>query len=224
MRASTTTTLSGPVQPPLRGQARHLVVLLHGWGADGNDLIGLAPAWARQLPDARFVAPHAPDPCDQNPMGRQWFSFVDSRPEALAKGAERARALIDGFLDAELQRLSLGDERLALVGFSQGAMMALYVALRRARRCAAVVGYSGALIDDGLAGAVVSRPPVLLVHGDADTMMPIASLHAALAGLGAAEIPVQFHIARGQGHGIDEEGLALGGAFLQANLGQNAAA
>lgn len=213
--------LDGPSVPPAsRGPARSLVVLLHGWGANGDDLIGLAPAWARALPHARFVSPHAPDPCDQNPMGLQWFGFMDASPRALLTGAERARGLIDAFLDAELARLGLGDDRLALVGFSQGAMMALHVGLRRARPCGAIVGYSGALIGSHeLSGAVRARPPILLVHGDADQVVPVASLHEAIGALAAAEVPAQFHVARGLGHGIDEEGLAIGGAFLAANLG-----
>ena len=213
-------TLSGPAVPPRsKGQPRCLVVLLHGWGANGDDLIGLAPAWARVLPDAGFVSPHGPEPCDQNPMGRQWFGFIGASPAMIARGAARARDLIDRFIGAELARFGLGDDRLALVGFSQGAMMALYVALRRARPCAAVVGYSGALIDaDGLADAVRSRPPILLIHGDADQVVPIGSLHEALEGLGRAEVPVQFHVARGLGHGIDEKGLEIGGAFLRTCL------
>jgi phospholipase/carboxylesterase len=212
--------LSGPSVPPARqGRARSLVVLLHGWGANGDDLIGLAPAWARALPDAHFVSPHAPDPCDQNPMGLQWFSFQDANPRALLAGAERARSLIDAFLDAELARLGLGDDRLALVGFSQGAMMALHVGLRRARACAAVLGYSGALIGaEALAGAVRVRPPILLIHGDADQVVPVASLHEALGDLAEAGVPAEFHVARGLGHGIDEEGLELGGSFLASNL------
>ncbi|MBM3583448.1 MAG: phospholipase [Alphaproteobacteria bacterium] len=212
--------LSGPSVPPARqGCARSLVVLLHGWGANGDDLIGLAPAWARALPDAHFVSPHGPDRCDQNPMGLQWFSFLDASPRALLAGAERARGLIDAFLDAELARLGLGDDRLALVGFSQGAMMALHVGLRRARACAAVLGYSGALIGaETLADAVRAHPPILLIHGDADQVVPVSSLHEALGDLVEAGVPAEFHVARGIGHGIDEEGLELGGSFLAANL------
>jgi len=254
--------LSSPSVPPARqGCARSLVVLLHGWGANGDDLIGLAPAWARALPDAHFVSPHGPDRCDQNPMGLQWFSFLDASPRALLAGAERARGLIDAFLDAELARLGLGDDRLALVGFSQGAMMALHVGLRRARglidafldaelarlglgddrlalvgfsqgammalhvclrrarACAAVLGYSGALIGaETLADAVRAHPPILLIHGDADQVVPVSSLHEALGDLVEAGVPAEFHVARGIGHGIDEEGLELGGSFLAANL------
>ncbi len=214
------TKLSGPDQPPASGApARQLVVLLHGWGADGNDLIGLAAEWARLLPDARFVAPHAPNPCEANPAGRQWFSLTDDDPRAVLQGATHAAAIIDRFLDDELARLGLSDDRLALAGFSQGTILSLYVALRRARACAAVVGYSGALIGaETLAGELRSRPPIFLAHGDADEMIPFASLAAAVEALGALEVPVRWHAARGVGHGIDAESLALGGAFLAEAL------
>lgn len=212
--------LAGPVVPPASGgPARQLVVLLHGWGANGDDLIGLAPAWARALPDARFVSPHAPDPCDQNPMGRQWFSFNQATPAALARGAVRAQGLIDRFVDEELARLKLPPSRAALVGFSQGAMMALHAGLRRAAPVGAVLGYSGALVGgETLKAEARSRPPILLVHGDADPVVPVESLHEAIDALGQAGIAAQFHIARGLGHGIDEEGLALGAAFLRTSL------
>jgi phospholipase/carboxylesterase len=211
--------LSGPSVPPAaRGAARSLVVLLHGWGANGDDLIGLAPAWARDLPDARFASPNAPEPCDQSPTGRQWYSFRDASPRALLGGAERARAMIDGYLDAELARLELGDDRLALVGFSQGGMMALYVGLRRRRRVGAIISYSGAFFAGAERAAPVSRPPILLVHGDEDQVVPLDTLHVALGELAKAEVPAEFHVCRGLGHGIDEEALELGGAFLKANL------
>ncbi len=213
--------LSGPSAPPASGgKPRSLVVLLHGWGATGDDLIGLAPALARVLPEALFVSPHAPEPCDQNPFGRQWFGFVDSSPAALAKGAARAATTIGGYLDAELARLGLGDDRLALVGFSQGAMMALHVGLRRATPPAAVLAYSGALVGaESLGTEMRGKPPILLIHGDADQVVPVASLNAALDALAGHDIPAQFHVSPGLGHGIDEEGLALGGAFLRSCLG-----
>lgn len=208
--------ISGPERPPAAGgEARELVVFLHGWGADGGDLIGLAAEWGRLLPGARFVSPHAPYACDENPAGRQWFSFRNKDPGAIADGAARAAPIIDRFLDDELERLNLGDGRLALAGFSQGAMLALYVALRRARPCAAVIGYSGALVGvETLASELRAKPPVLLVHGDADPLIPFASLAAAVEGLGAHGVPVRWHVARRVGHGIDAEGLALGAEFL----------
>ncbi len=216
-------TLSGPVEPPRQGEPRQLVMLLHGWGADGNDLIGLAPALQPTLPHARFVSPNAPDPCDQNPMGRQWYSFIDERPEVLKAGYVRAAETINSFIDAELERLKLDDSHLALIGFSQGAMMSLYVALRRAKSCAAVVGYSGKLIDaEGLESELVSRPPILLAHGSADPMVPVQSLHDAVGVLGQHDISAQWHVSPGVGHGIDPAALEAGATFLK-NAFQEAA-
>ena len=208
-------TLSGPVVPPRQGDPRQLVVLLHGWGADGNDLIGLAPALQGALPHARFASPNAPDPCDQNPMGRQWYSFMDERPASLKKGYVRAAGMIDAYLDAELARLGLDDSQLALVGFSQGAMMAVYVALRRARPVAGVVGFSGMMIDeDNAAAELRSRPPILLAHGDADPMVPYASMQQAVGVLSALDVPTQWHTSPGVGHGIAPDALEAGTSFL----------
>lgn len=211
------TTLSGPRMPPQAGAAAQLVVLLHGVGADGNDLIGLAPALARHLPNAAFVAPNAPEPCDMAPFGHQWFSLQDRRPEAIEAGVRRSAPVLDAFIDAELERSGLEDDQLALVGFSQGTMMALHVALRRARPVAAVLGFSGALIGaDRLRAEIRSRPPVLLVHGDADELIPVRALHAAVAGLQAMSVPVRFSVRPGLPHGIDPEGVEEGGRFLAA--------
>jgi phospholipase/carboxylesterase len=139
--------LSGPRLPPRAGgPPRQLIVLLHGVGADGQDPAELAPAMAAVLPDAAFVAPDAPDPCDMAPFGSQWFSLRDRRPDALLLGVQAVAPLSDAFLDTELERHTLANHQLALVGFSQGTMAALYLAPRRPRAPAAVVGYSGALI------------------------------------------------------------------------------
>jgi phospholipase/carboxylesterase len=210
--------LSGPrVAPRNGGAAKQLVVLLHGVGADGDDLIGLAPALAHVLPDAAFTAPNGPEPCDMAPFGYQWFSLQDRRSEALLRGVQAAAPLLDGFLDDELERHGLDSSRLALVGFSQGTMMSLYVAPRRAEAMAAVLGFSGALLGaDALEVEVVSRPPVFLIHGDADEIVPVGALPAAVAGLQAAGIPVRWEIRPGLPHAIDPEGIAHGGTFLAA--------
>jgi phospholipase/carboxylesterase len=211
------TRLSGPRVAPQSGVAKQLVVLLHGVGADADDLIGLAPALARFLPHAAFVAPNGPEPCDMAPFGYQWFSLQDRRPEALLRGVQAAAPLIDGFLDDELARHGLDGRQLALVGFSQGTMMSLYVAPRRPAPLAAVLGFSGALLGAAaLKVEAVSRPPVFLIHGDADEIVPVGALAAAVAGLQAADIPVRFEIRPGLPHAIDPEGIAHGGAFLAA--------
>lgn len=227
--------LDGPRRAPPAGRTvRRLVVLLHGYGADGNDLIELAPHLAAALPDTAFVAPDAPDPVPGMPFGRQWFSLSRYDPEMLRRdpqrapdvyremqlGAERASAALQSFLDAELARHGLTDDRMALVGFSQGTMMSLQVGLRRARPPAAVTGFSGALVGgDRLRSEIRCRPPVLLVHGDADEIVPVEAMFAAASGLAACEVPVQWHVCPGLGHGIDPDGLGLCRDFLHRHLG-----
>jgi phospholipase/carboxylesterase len=205
--------LNGPRLPPSRGKATHLVVLLHGYGADGNDLIGLAPHWQRALPTAAFVAPNAPEPCAGAPMGHQWFAISRIDPHEMAKGVEGAARALDEFLDAELKRLGLAGDRMALVGFSQGTMMALHVGLRRAVPPAAIVGYSGLLAG---APPVIGpdAPPILLVHGAADPTIPAGAIFDAAGQLGRAGAAVQWHVSAGVGHAIDETGLLLGGLHL----------
>jgi phospholipase/carboxylesterase len=217
--------LSGPrMAPHAGGPPRQLVVLLHGVGADGQDLIELAPAMAALLPGAAFVAPNAPDPCDMAPFGYQWFSLRDRRPEALLLGVQAVMPSVDAFLDAELERHGLGDHQLALVGFSQGAMAALYLAPRRARTLAGVLGYSGALIGgERLPQEATSKPPVFLVHGDADEVVPVQAMYGAVAGLQAAGIPVQWSLRRGLPHGIDRDSIAHGAAFLVAAFAEGGA-
>ena len=205
--------------PASGGPARQLVVFLHGWGADGGDLISLAPELARGLPEAAFVSPHGPEPCDMNPMGRQWFGLSEmSMPKMLA-GARAAAPAIDAFLDAELARLGLSDRQLALVGFSQGTMMALHVALRRPQPCAAIVGYSGLLVaPEALDAEMVSRPPVLLIHGEADPVVPFWALGAATSALERLGVSVESHGRPGLQHGIDPVGMGLAAAFLAHHL------
>jgi len=213
-------TLSGPVRKPTSGgKPKQLVVLLHGVGADGNDLIGLAPYWAPALPDAEFVSPDAPFPCDMAPYGRQWFSLQNRSADALLAGVRAAAPILDAFLDDALAARGLDASKLALVGFSQGTMMALYVGPRRAKTLAGIVGYSGALIGaDTLAEDIRTRPPVLLVHGDADQIVPPQAFPLAVAGLKSVGVAVEELICPGVGHSIDEAGLRRGGEFLRRVL------
>jgi phospholipase/carboxylesterase len=208
--------LSGPSVPPASGNApRQLVILLHGVGADGNDLIGLAPAFQQILPDAAFVSPNAPFAFDMAPYGYQWFSIKDFSSEARLQGAQIAAPILVAYIDYMLALFGLAEDRLALVGFSQGTMMSLYVGLRRAKPVAGIVGYSGMLVGaDRLKSEIKSRPPVLLVHGDADQVLPVESLPAAVKGLQEAGVTVESHIRPGLGHGIDDEGIRLGQKFL----------
>jgi phospholipase/carboxylesterase len=193
-----------------------LVVFLHGYGADGNDLIGLGREWGRALPHAAFVSPHAPEPCGMAPMGRQWFSLTFREAGELERGIKYAAPALNAFLDAELKRHNLGSRSLALVGFSQGAMLALGVGLTRKPGPAAIVGYSGALANaEAFPLDPSSAPAILLVHGDMDEVIPVDAMYIAREQLAQAGLAVEWHVAEGIGHGIDGEGLRLGGAFLK---------
>ncbi len=195
---------------------RQLVVLCHGVGADAHDLIDVAAAWQHALPDARFVAPDAPEPYDGAPFGRQWFSLADRAPAVLEAGAQRAAPRLLATVDAELASLGLPQDAVVLMGFSQGAMMVLYAGLRRRPPPRAILAYSGALLDSpGLEREIAGRPPVLLVHGEADDVVPFARGQATERRLRALGLNVQTLWRPGLGHGIDEVGLAEGALFLQ---------
>lgn len=215
--------IDGPRIPPASGgQAKSLVVLLHGYGADGNDLIDIAHHLSPVLPETAFVSPHAPDACAGAPLGRQWFPLAVIDPSQLYSDVSTAAPKLDRFLDAELASHGLHDGHLALLGFSQGTMMALHVALRRPRGVAGVVGYSGLLAGpEHLTSEIKAKPPVLLVHGDADTVVPAMALNAAVRALGNVGVPVEWHLRPGLQHGIDEAGLALGASFLVRVLSGN---
>ena len=212
--------LDGPRLEPRSGAARQLVVFLHGYGADGNDLIDIGRAWQGLLPDVAFVSPHAPRPCGQAPIGREWFPLTFRNPEERWTGVNQAAPILENFLDAELKRRNLPPSALALVGFSQGTMMALHVGLRRGVTPAGIVGYSGMFVmpehaeADAFAPEIRSRPPVLLIHGDADQLIPVQALFHAAQGLASLGIPAEWHISPGIGHGIDQDGLRQGGEFL----------
>ena len=220
-KANEPTLLAGPRLGPASGnQARRLVILLHGRGANGDDLIGLAPHFARALPDAAFVAPNAPHNYDIG-FGFQWFSGgPDSDAAARLDQIRETAELVNAFIDDELAKHQLSDDKMALVGFSQGTMMSLFVAPRRENPCAGVMGYSGRLESpDALEKEVKCRPPVVLVHGDADPLLPANLMTEAAAALTANGFEVASHLCPGLGHGIDEEGLRLGVAFLSRVLG-----
>lgn len=211
--------IDGPRIHPAAGPAKSLVVFLHGYGADGNDLIDIGRMWSGVMPETAFVSPHAPEPCEQAPMGRQWFPLAGVDPHSMRDGVLKAAPVLDAFLDDELARLSLKADRMALVGFSQGAMMALHVGPRRAEATAGIIGYSGLLPNpEFLAAEARHKPPVLLVHGDADQVVPPVALMAAQQVLTDAGFSVEAHARPGLAHGIDQFGLEAGAAFLRKLL------
>lgn len=192
-----------------------MVVLLHGYGSNGADLMGLVPYWVASLPDTLFMAPNAPEPCPGAPGGYQWWSLTDLGRESRAAGVRKAAPLVHAFIDMHRIAYDLPNSKVALVGFSQGTMMALHVGPRRPEVLAGIVGYSGMLADaDALETEVKTRPPLLLVHGDADPMVPFAAMGQAETACDRLGFEVSTHAARGLGHSIDEPGLRLGGEFL----------
>jgi len=211
-----TPRLDGPRWGPASREApKQLVVICHGIGADGHDLISLAPSWGPALPDAVFAAPDAPFLHDSG-FGRQWWSVADRSPSVMEAGVRRAAPFLDRFIDDEITRLGLPPDAYALAGFSQGAMMVLFAGLRRTVPPRAILAYSGALIAPAsLAAELANRAPVLLVHGEADETVLAARSREAEAALTAAGVPVESTFVPGLGHGIDETGVSAGALFLQ---------
>lgn len=213
--------LDGPrLAPRSGGKADSLVVLIHGYGADGRDLIDLGGPMGELLPGAAFVSPHGPEPCAEAPVGRQWFSLASRDPHDIARGAAAAWPVLRSFLAEELSSLGLPPQRLALVGFSQGTMMALHAVTAGGVAAGAVVGYSGLWTQAaGTPTALEHLPPILLVHGSDDEVIPPAALFGSANALAAAGGAAQWHLSFGLGHGIDEAGLFHGAHFLAQMLG-----
>lgn len=208
-----TITLSGPMLPPKSGQAaKQVMVLLHGYGADGSDLIGLGGEWREQFPDMLFVSPNAPWPCGRNPGGFEWFPVNDPPVESFRReGADRARPVIVNFLIDLWAQTGLAARDTVLCGFSQGAMMALHTGLSLDHEVRAIIAFSGALIPPP---EPWSKPPVALIHGDLDGVVPVQLSRDAEVALRAAGIDVRLHIERDMSHGIAPDGLGFAGAFL----------
>lgn len=221
-----TTPIDGPRLAPVSGRATALVVLVHGYGAIGEDLIGLADVWREVLPDVAFAAPNAPQMLPFEAVGGfQWFDLTFRDAGELWQGVRQSGPLLDRFIDAELARYRLDAGRLALVGFSQGTMMALHIGLRRRPAPAAILGYSGIiagpehLAADRTGWGEGEQPQILLVHGEDDEVIPASALEMTVASLASAGFAASWHLSPGLGHGIDGQGLELGGRFLAQALG-----
>ncbi len=222
---------TGPIWPPLHGKAESLVVILHGYGADAHDLFPLAGEWAPSMPQTAFIALHAPFSCEGNPYGRQWFSLFDMEKsnmwgkltywpvEKLVEGGRQAAEILNSWIDALLAEHKLAPDKLALVGFSQGAMLAMHVGLRREKPIAGIVGFSGRLLQpETLAKEIKSTPPVMLRHGDADDIVPPQNMEEAEKYLKQSDVPVDSRMDAGMGHSISEQSIGEAGDFLQKLL------
>ncbi|WP_121079704.1 alpha/beta hydrolase [Sphingomonas trueperi] len=216
MTAHSKPLLDGPrLAPVAGGKPTGLVVLLHGYGSNGDDLISLARMIQPSLPGIAFVAPNAPSLMPRMANAHQWWPIETFSAAERAMGVANAAPDLDRFLSNELKSHGLADDRLLIVGFSQGAMMALHVGLRRRNGIAGIIGISGMLVNPAsLKAAITNRPPVLLIHGSADDVVPFRSLELASQALSAAHVPVTTHISSGLGHSVDQEGLAAAAAFV----------
>lgn len=213
--------LTGPIrEPDAKEKADSLVILCHGYGANGDDLIGLADQWRPLLPTTVFCAPNAPEKAPLAPNGYQWFALGSLSREERAVGTRAAAPILNAYIDQMLTHYKIDDSRLALVGFSQGTMLSLEVGLRRESQLSGILGYSGALAaPERLVAEIRSRPPIMLIHGDRDAMIPFTYMYEAVGALEAAGLKVEKHLCSGVAHGISPEGLQKGGAFLCRNFG-----
>lgn len=204
------------VDPASGGKPSCIVVLLHGYGADGRDLIDIGAGWAASLPDCVFVSPDAPALCEISPSGRQWFSLKDYNDAAMTIEIEQAWETLDRWLDAVLEEFRLNDKDMVLGGFSQGCMMSLYTAMRRKNPCAGIIGYSGRLLGGGM--ATHNAIPIHLIHGEADTVVPVSSWHDAKKALESHGYTVSGYTTPHLPHGIDMKGLQSGLDFIRSCL------
>ena len=210
--------LDGAHIAPRSGKAKQMVIFLHGYGANGDDLLNIGEEWAAELPDAVFIAPNAPDICEASPMGYQWFSIreIDGKSFERDRLVETVAPVLSAYIDEQLQKWGVPESQLAVVGFSQGAMMAMYTMPRRKAPCAGVIGYSGILLDaGGLNKPGIVKMPVLAIHGDADTIVPPTYLALVQRGFEAAEFDVETIMRPRLGHGIDQFGLVRGVEFIK---------
>jgi len=226
--------LSGAYKAPKSGQkVKQAVIMVHGYGADGRDLMGLSDLFADHLPHAAFYAPDGPHQCEANPHGRQWFSISNSYTDLLQVDLGQLRTVYNGMLNSVKQTAhlltdfikrvmihhNLEPRKLALLGFSQGTMMSLHVGLRQPEILGGIVGFSGALVGaEKLSKEIITKPPVILVHGSADPLVPVISMSLAETALSENKVPCQTHVIADLQHGIAPEGAELGAKFLRDKL------
>ena len=213
--------LSGPeAEPASGGPAKQLIVFVHGYGADGNDLFSLSEYFAHVAPDAAFISPNAPYRCAGAPSGYQWYDVWMQDPAERLVAIRSTAAIFDNFLTQQLERRGLTEANLVLVGFSQGTMMSLFAAPRREKAIAGIVGYSGRMESpDKLVNEIRAKPPVVMVHGDSDELLAVSDMETAAAALKDCGVEIETHVRPGLGHGIDEDGIRVGLEFVRRVLG-----
>ena len=217
MTQNITLTTDSVIMPSYGDKPESLVILLHGLGSNGDDLIGLASQWREALPNTAFISPNAPFPCDMAPSGFQWFSMQSLDPQDLLAGIKETSPILNRFIDEQLKHFDIPDKHMALVGFSQGTMMSLYTAPRREKACAGILGYSGALFEDKTV-PVKSKPAICLIHGDADQVVPVGASKMSHDILINNGFKSELHIRPDLTHSIDQEGVNIGRNFLTAIL------
>ena len=200
-------------------QIEQLIILVHGLGSDGNDLISLAPYFSKVCPNALFIAPNGPEKCDMAPIqadaGYQWFSLQNRGEASMLEGARMAEPTLNGFVSQQMEKYKLQENQIALIGFSQGTMMSMFCGFRRKRRIAGIIGFSGQLIGkEVLKSEISSYPPILLINGDQDELIPIQEQRIAVKVLEEENIDVESHIIKGLGHSIDFDGIQFAQDFL----------
>lgn len=214
--------LDGPFLSPHSGKAQQMVILLHGYGSNGDDLINLAEEWVEDLPDTVFLSPHAPEVCEAFSSGYQWFSIraIDEKAFERERQIEKVTPVLNAYIDEQLRKWDIPDKNLVVGGFSQGAMMALYTMPRRKTACAGVIGYSGMAIDAaGLKAPGIVKMPVLAIHGDADEIVPPKYLESIRTGFSDAGFNVETIMRPDLGHGIDRFGMMRGVQFIKEVFG-----
>ena len=206
--------LSGPINQSVN-QTKNLVFLLHGWGSNGNDLIQLSYHWKSNLDSITFIAPNGPEICEGNPSGRQWFNILTQNSAEIDTGLDSSFILLNKYIDFNLNNFNLGKEDFFLVGFSQGTMLSLYTSIRR--KCSGVIGYSGAFIDTNLPEKSIKND-ILLIHGESDSVVPIARMEHAVEKLSSMSDTLETKVYKNLEHSINEDGLILGCDFIKKRL------
>lgn len=210
--------------PENKAKVKQIVMMLHGVGSNGQDLMSIAPYWAQTFTEAMFISPDAPFECDMAPPGfpnsYQWFSLQDRDPDAMIDGVQNVFPMIEDFIDEKLQEFGIAPENLVLMGFSQGTMTSLYVAPRLKYKIGGVLGYSGALIWDGLSvESGLQNVPIHLIHGEADDVVPVEQWQHAKDTLEQAGFTVTGHTTPGLSHTLDHDGVDSGAEFMKKIYG-----